>query len=417
MTEPVPLSPEDRMILDMEGPVVAGHACKVIRLEPPGVDFDSFFEMVERRVSSVPELWYRLSDEDGAPCWVSDQRFQLERHLFPWREGEEVAASEVPAITAELFMKRLDRDRPLWAIDVARLADGGTVLVSRTHHALADGTTVMRFAREMLWDEKPGAGAPATPAARQADDTRHEAHLLRVYEHEFVRSEDNSPFDGQIGPDREIAFATVSLGELHDAANKATGAKLNDAVLALLAGAFEHWLEHLDEETPGEIRVKVPVSLHYGDDHAGNRDSFFTVPLPLDEPDPMLRLARIRSESAERKSNHDAETLDRWFQRAAGVSPFLGRLLKRFGADPRRYAVNVSNVRGPGSPVTILGTTVSSIHSVAEIAERHALRVAVISYADQIGFGFCADPELVPELDRIAEGVEVAAGRLIAGAV
>jgi hypothetical protein len=275
----------------------------------------------------------------------------------------------------------------------------------------------MRFSREMLWDEQAGADAPATPAARRADDSRRHADLLRVYEHEFSRSGDRSPFDGQIGPDREIAFATVPLGRLHDAAKSAAGATLNDAVLAVLAGAIEHWLRQQGGDTPGEVRAKVPVSLHHGDDHAGNRDSFFTVPLPLDEPDPMVRLARIRKGTRERKSNRDAETLDRWFQRAAGMSDRLGHLLERFGANPRRFAVNVSNVRGPGEPVTVLGTPVTSIHSVAEIAQRHALRVAVISYADQIGFGFCADPEIVPGLEAITEGVDLAAGQLIASAV
>ena len=417
MTEPIPLSPEDRMILDLEGPIVAGHACKVIRLDSPGVDFDALFERVGQRVRSVPELCSMLGEVGGAPCWVPDEDFRLERHLFRWENGAEIPASEIPAITAQQFMKRLDRDRPLWAIDLARLDDGGTVLISRTHHALADGTTVMRFAREMLWDEQAGADPPATPATRRADDSRRQAHLLPVYEHEFSRSGDPSPFDGQIGPDREIAFATVPLGRLHDAAKSAAGGTLNDAVLAVLAGAFEHWLRQQGGDIPGEVRVKVPVSLHHGDDHAGNRDSFFTVPLPLDEPDPMVRLARIRKSTRERKSNRDAETLDRWFQRAAGLSDSLGHLLERFGANPRRFAVNISNVRGPGEPVTVLGTPVTSIHSVAEIAQRHALRVAVISYADQIGFGFCADPEIVPGLEAITEGVDLAAGQLIASAV
>ncbi|MCB0829134.1 MAG: DUF1298 domain-containing protein, partial [Solirubrobacterales bacterium] len=256
-----------------------------------------------------------------------------------------------------------------------------------------------------LWDEQAGADTPATETARKADAERRREHLLRVYGHEFTRSGDRSPFDGEIGPDRTISFATVPLGELHDTAKRATGATLNDAVLAVLAGAFEHWLEDRGRDVPDEIRAKVPVSLHQGDDHAGNRDSFFTVPLPLTEPGPIARLSRIRAETTARKSNRDAVTLDRWFQRAAGISTRLSDLLKRFGEDPRRFAVNVSNVRGPHDPVKVLGTPVGSIHTLAEIAERHALRVGVITYDDQVNFGFCADPGVVPDVGRIADGI------------
>lgn len=405
------------MILEKEDAKVAGHACKVIRLEPPGVEFEALYSMLDRRVRSVPELCSRLSLEHGPPSWVPDKSFSLERHLFPWDGGTPIPEIAIPEVTAELFMRRLDRAHPLWTIHFAQLEDGGTVLISLTHHALADGATVMRFARETLWDEQAGAGSPANAAARQADAERRREHLLRVYERQFIRSGDRSPFDGEIGPDRKISFATVPLGELHDTAKRATGATLNDVVLAVLAGAFEHWLEYQDDQGPGEIRAKVPVNLHRGDDQAGNRDSFFTVTLPLDEPDPMARLSQIRTETARRKSNRDAVTLDRWFQRAAGVSNRLGGLLKWFGEDPRRFAVNVSNVRGPSDPVRILGTPVSSIHTVAEIAERHALRVAVITYDDQIGFGFCADPVLVSDVERMSEGVDLAADRLIASTV
>ncbi|MCB0829084.1 MAG: hypothetical protein KDB62_09785, partial [Solirubrobacterales bacterium] len=67
MVEPVPLSPEDRVILEREGRKVAGHACKVIRLEPPGVDYEALFAMLDRRIRSVPELRSRVSADHGPP--------------------------------------------------------------------------------------------------------------------------------------------------------------------------------------------------------------------------------------------------------------------------------------------------------------------------------------------------------------
>jgi hypothetical protein len=45
------------------------------------------------------------------------------------------------------------------------------------------------------------------------------------------------------------------------------------------------------------------------------------------------------------------------------------------------------------------------MHSVAEIAERHALRVAVVSAAGRLSFGLCADADAVKRLDLVADGI------------
>ena len=59
-------------------------------------------------------------------------------------------------------------------------------------------------------------------------------------------------------------------------------------------------------------------------------------------------------------------------------------MCERFEAGPRQFALSVSNVRGPAQPVSVLGSTVERLHFVAEIGERHALRVSVNSFAGQL---------------------------------
>ena len=66
--------------------------------------------------------------------------------------------------------------------------------------------------------------------------------------------------------------------------------------------------------------------------------------------------------------------------------------------------------------MSVLGAQVESIHSLAEIGERHALRVAVVSLAGQLAFGFCSDPSIVADLHLLADGVEAEAAALIAAA-
>ena len=414
--EAVPLEEQDIRILAIEGPTIVGHTCKVIRLGSPGVGYGDLYESIAAKIPAVPELRWKLGESNGATAWVHDDDFELGEHLVSFPSGSPLTDAGLSDAAGELFSQKLDRDRPLWRIDVAATGDGGTALIWRIHHALADGTTAMRLAREVLWEESVTGGG-ATPAARaavkEADDTRRHRHLVRLFEREFSREPGPSPFDGKIGSERAIAFATVSLSEIHDAGKRAANATLNDSVLSIVAGAIRHWMEIHHEQHLGPVRVRVPVSMHHGDGDGGNRDSFFSVPLPLNEPDPVLRLQEIRSETELRKQDHDAEELDSLLRRISHTSPRLRHLYSKFESNPRRFALNISNVRGPARPVAVLDAPVQTVHSIAEIGEHHALRVAALSVGDRLCFGFCADPELVTDLDQMAEGIEWAADRLI----
>ena len=426
MDERFPLTAEDRAILDLEGPNVAGHMVKVIRVAEPGVSAGQLREAVAGRIDSAPELKRKLGGEPGAPCWISDPDFDLDRHIAVHANGEEISGDEIRRATADLLEEKLDRDLPLWRIDVAPTSDGGTALIWRIHHVMADGSTAMRLARQILWDQADDAageggrqgvnpGSSPQGARRAAPAEEHERrrrNLLGLYEREFSRSGSASPFDGEPGAARTVSFATVSLSALHDSAKSLAGATLNDAVLAVIAGALRRWLEIHDGVEADSLRVKVPVSLHHGDDGLANRDSYFSVPLPLGEPDPVLRLREITEATGQRKVEHDAEELDQILHRVSGRSKRLGGLLSKIEASPRRFAFSVSNVKGPPSRVTIGGAAVETIHSVVEIGHHHALRIAVLSVDDRLCFGFCADPALVEDLEEMAAGAEEQAGLL-----
>jgi hypothetical protein len=56
------------------------------------------------------------------------------------------------------------------------------------------------------------------------------------------------------------------------------------------------------------------------------------------------------------------------------------------------------------------------LHSLAEIGERHALRVSALSLAGRLCFGLCSDPHLVDELQLMADGIEAEAEALLAAA-
>jgi diacylglycerol O-acyltransferase len=407
----MPLEPEDRAILALECATVAGHTCKVAVLGDPAPSTDALARSVEERLAAVPALTRRLGGDEREPAWVDDEGFRVADHVVA---GPEVSRARLREAVAHLFEQRLDRSRPLWRLDVVTLRDGGAALVWRIHHALADGTTSVRWARELLWDRTDDPPRPA-PGPSGRDDARRRAHLAAFLHREFARARGGSPFDGAIGTRRQVAMATAPLGALREAARSLAGATLNDAVLTSIAGGLRNWIEH-HHGSLGTIRVRVPVSLHQEGDDAGNRDSFFSVGLPLDERDPVVRLQAVQRQTAARKEGHDAEEMDELLRRLGGVSPQLERFCARLEDSPRRFAVSVSNVPGPRTAVSVLGAPVVSFHSIAEIGERHALRVSAVSLADAMCFGFCADPAIVDGLDVLAGAVEQEAAALVAAA-
>lgn len=412
----IPLSDEDRAILALEGPAVAGHTCKTIVLGSPAPRLDELRELIGSRIERAPALTRRLGGAGEEQAWVPDPDFDVQRHVSPV-PGAPIGEARLTDVVARLFERRLPRDRPLWQIDLARIDDGRAALVWRLHHAVADGTSAMRFGRALLWDDAPAAGGEARPGRRAdlpaRDDARRRGHLAAFIRREFGESRHRSPFDREIGPRRRIGFAAIALRPLHDAAKQTCGATVNDAVLAIVAGALRRWLEH-HHGSLGSVRLRVPVSLHAEGDDAGNRDSFFTVPVSLHEPDPVVRLREVRAQTAERKHAQDAEELERFLAELGKVSPRVERLAERIEAGGRSFALAVSNVPGPSRPVSVLGARVETMHSVAEIGRHHALRIAVVSLAGDLCFGFSADASVVDDLGAMARGVEAEAAELVA---
>jgi diacylglycerol O-acyltransferase len=411
--DPIPLDPEDRAILALESPTIAGHTCKVARLGGTPLDVDALRARVAERIALAPALTRRLGGDAGEPSWVPDADFDVGNHVGPAPIEGPVDRTGLLELVARLFEQRLDRARPLWRIDVVALADGGSALVWRIHHALADGTASVRYARALLWDHPPdqdGAAPAQAAVAHAADEARRRAHLAGFLRREYARGARHSPFDGPIGGRREIAFAAVSLPALHDAAKGLCDATVNDGVLTIVTGALAHWLRtrhgHL-----GTIRVKVPVSLHHEGDATANHDSFFSLAVSLSETDPVVRLHTIHAATRARKTAQDARYREHLLRELAAV-PSLEHFAARLEHSPRTFALNVSNVPGPRAPVSVLQAPVEHLHSIAEIAEHHALRVSATSLAGMLCFGLCADADLIDHLPLMAEGIEAEAQAL-----
>ena len=412
--DPIPLAPEDRAILDLECETIAGHTCKVIRLGGEGADLEDLRARVAERVAAAPSLATRLGGTADEPAWVPWEGFDPAARIRPLEVDAPIARVGLPEQVSRLFEQRLDRERPLWQIHVAPLADGGTALIWRIHHALADGTASMRLADARCSGTRPTTQpAPPPSHAHATDDARRRRHLAAFLDREFGEAIHRSPFDGRIGTRRQIAFASVDMraaarrGETRGGGDAQRRRPLGGRGLAAPLAQDHHG-------SLGGLRVRVPVSLHHEGDAAANRDSFFSLALPLNVADPLERLRLVHAATTKRKASHDAELMDSMMRELGTVSPRMRSFCQRIEASPRSFALSVSNVPGPRAPVSVLGSPVESVHSIAEIGRRHALRISALSLAGDLHFGLCADPALVEGLDVMALGIEVEAAALIA---
>jgi WS/DGAT/MGAT family acyltransferase len=425
-----PLAPEDIEILRLESRMVAGHAVKIAILHPAGhaarPDAEALRARVAERIWRAPRLRCKLRTGVGRrnAAWVDDPAFDVREHVRAVPVAEPVSADGLRRVVARVMEKRLERSRPLWTLDVLdRMADGDVCIIWKIHHAMADGVTAMRLAAEVLWDAPTGAGhfgpRGPTPAGRLGElrgalSARRPARLPPTLRRELRRAHHPSPFEGGIGGARIVAFASLPLGPLKLAAKALVGtATVNDVVLALVAGALRRSAR--SGGPLGTVRVRVPVSLHHRAETSAvaNRDSFFVVSLPVEEPDPVGRLRRISAETALCKRAGDPFVLNTLLGDLGHVAPQVRRALERLAGHPRAFALNVSNLAGPVERPSVLGAPVRALYSIAEIGERHGLRVAVVSMADELHFGLCADPAIVRDLDPLVTGILAEASALL----
>jgi WS/DGAT/MGAT family acyltransferase len=388
---------------------------------------------------------------------VDDASFEIRRHVQPYRSGGRVNRERLRRVAAELMAERLDHTRPLWRMDlVGPLEGGGSAIVWRIHHCMADGVTAMRLGEQILWDPEPdpavsepepwapdpepsrlslvlsdlgeraGAAARALPGtARRAASPRQwattaraAARLPRSLVRELTPLGTPSPLDRHIGPRRELALASRPLEQLR-AIEKAVGERvgahvtINDVVLAAITGAIRPWLGA--ERAHERLRVQIPVSMHSRaerPDALGNRDSFLFVDLPVDEPDPVRRLELINAETTVRKAARDADALYAFFHAMARLGP-VGREAVTAASGPREFSLSASNVPGPRDPIYVLGRRVAELYSLAEPADRHALRVSAVSCAGMMHFGLCTDPDALAGLSDLAVGIDAAVDELL----
>ena len=460
------LSGLDAAFLSIETPVNHMHVLGVAVVDPltapKGFTYRSVRELLEGRLHLLPPFRRRLVEVPLGlqnPVWIEDPGFDLRDHLtavtLPAPGGQEQLAELVARVAAG----PLDRSRPLWEMWVVDgLEHGYKALIAKVHHAAIDGVSGVEL-MSALFDVEAAPGAPRAGApewkpervpttqelvghaivsiARQpmrtARAVRHmTGSLLRVVTR--VRRDDveltaplSAPrlaMNAAITGERRIAFASVPLADVKFV-KQAFGVKVNDVVLAVVAGAMRGYLERRGELPDRSLVAVVPTSERTDSDRdaIGNRVSALFTTLPVELADPVERLTATCVAASAAKLVHEdmgSDTLEEWAELAAPAvfDPAVRAYSRLKLADRHRpiYNLIVSNVPGPPLPLYLAGARLVSFHPMGPIFDGAGLNVTVLSYLDHVDFGFLACAGLVPDLDDLAARLPDALAELVKAA-
>jgi WS/DGAT/MGAT family acyltransferase len=459
------LSGLDSAFLALETPSAHMHVMSSAVVDPStspnGFSFESVRELLEARLHLLPPFRRRLVSvpfDLHYPLWVEDPSFDLDFHLRRAALPSPGGAGELAAFTAEIASRPLDRSRPLWEMwYVEGVEDAKVAIVTKVHHSAIDGMSGTELIAA-LYDLEP---VPAPRLDVEIVPEYHPEHIPNDVElltfaaasiarqpvllvknlRKSVRSvarvvnrvrggeskagwpltAPRLTLNGTITPHRKVAFADVSLTEVKKVKN-AFGVKVNDVVLAVATGALRSYLDDRGELPDRPLVATIPTSVRTPEQKTamGNRVSAMFASLPVDVEDPLERLHAIHASTIDAKEVHEelgGETLQEW---AEVVAPALfSRAMKAYSslrlADRHRPIHNlvVSNVPGPPFPIYFAGARLESFYPLGPIFDGAALNLTVISYLDTVGFGFLACRELVPDVDRLAAGVDDALKELV----
>ena len=390
------------------------------------------------------------------PSWVEDKSFDLDYHVRGIVLPAPGSFAQLEQTVARLHGELLDRTRPLWQFTIIEgLADGRAALYSKVHHASLDGGAGMVLTQAM-YDVTPQPRPPMAPAAvpqpveqpnaltglgtlyvdflrRQVDALNKFPDLLRAVNNvvlpkipegaklgDLLQRGDGPKLPPLISPrtvlnvqitgERSYAARSMPLAPARRLA-KAAGAKLNDIVMAICAGALRHYLQERKALPRRALTSFVPISLReLGNTDMTNQVSGMIVSLATNVADPVARLKEIIASSRNSKQiagqTKDAMPTDFSFVGAPVILSAMSRVYGRSGianwVNPPCNVV-ISNVPGPPVPLFCAEAKVSSLYPVSIPAHGIALNITVQSYVDNLDFGLTADRRAVPDIDVLAD--------------
>ena len=458
--EALQLGPLDAAYLALDGPTTTGNICLLMPLDGR-VRLTTLRRQLLERLPALPELRWRVREVlwgMDRPWWIEDVDFDLDRHLVEHTVLEVGDLDTTGLLVADLSMRHLDRDHPLWQIHLLhephlRRSSVLTVL----HHAMADGHRMREILQVLFGPRRPhrppaSDDAPGVPEdAEQArpgsltDAALVSRSVLRTGQWAWeatLRTAKSAaslpasivhsallhlpevpptPFNRAVSDRRSWAYGTVELAR-SKAVRRAHGVTVNDLVHSIVAAAVREWLVARDALPDAPLATLVPIAARHPHpplaEESGVNHLALAVPhLPTHLADPVERLRAAHDAMAHGKARPwlDETSLD-----------VIGRLLHtslRWGTyaastlrlhDSLKPVVNlvVSNVPMFDDQFRVGRHTVVAVYPMPPIFEGIGLNVTLQGYQGRLDIGVAACADLVPDVAALVDWMRTEYDRL-----
>jgi diacylglycerol O-acyltransferase / wax synthase len=232
--------------------------------------------------------------------------------------------------------------------------------------------------------------------------------LLRTARSAFLAAP-HSPLNVPAGRQRRVAVARLDLDDVKRVRN-VDGGTINDVLLGVVTGALREWLLSRGQAVVSStsVRALVPISVEGDEIEVGPKVSSFLVDLPVGEPNPRVRLARISYAMRGVASHGQAVGADSLIALTGFAPPTLHALGVRAarGLSRRLFNLVVTNVPGPQVPLYAAGSRMLEVFPVVPLARGQGLSIGMTSYAGRVFFGLNADQDSVGDVQVLADLIE-----------
>ena len=399
--------------------------------------------LLEERLLRFHRFRQRVGDREGDPYWEDDPYFDLDRHVHRLALPPPGDHRALEVLVSDLMNMPLDFGKPPWEMHLVEGYRGGSALIARLHHCIGDGIALIHVLIQMAdeyfeAEEAERGGAvekrergllarltrPVTKTVEAAGAVVHEgmelllnpAHLAKRAQQgaslsaalgklALMPSDSDTVFKGELSATKRAAWSEPLALDVVKAIAQRERAKINDVLLAAVAGALRRYLlAHDGEADDVTIRAAIPVNLRPLDraHELGNRFGLVFLSLPVGMADPHARVAEVKRRMERLKRSAEAPVVLGLLQLAGSGPKVLQDELVRLLGD--KTSAVMTNVPGPRERLHLAGAGLRNVMFWVPRAGTVSLGVSIISYAGTVLVGAASDAALVPDPVLLIDG-------------
>lgn len=438
-----PMAPVDAAWYHLDGPANLAIVTGVALTKKP-LDFERVRETYRVRLAGFDRFHQRVVEVGfplPMPHWQDMPHFDIAQHVHRIALPAPHDMVALKALFTDIASMPLDHEQPLWQVHVVDNVAGGSALIMRYHHCIGDGSAINAVVAK-LFDTTPDAplgGARGTRKRAAADSegyepviraaacalafarkavgvARHPERLLRqagiviggagALLLDVARPADPpSPFKGDFGLRKHVAWSEpVAIADVK-AIGTPSGAKVNDVLVAAMAGALRMYLKRRGVDVDRtRMRAMVPVDLRpperFG--RLGNEFGLVLLELPVASSKPAERLAETKARMDRLKRSPEPlamkALLDLLGRTPKAIEDFASSI---FGS---KASLVLTNVAGPREPVFLAGVPLDRMMFwVPHPGRQLGVGISILSYRGMAALAVIADAGLVPDPELITD--------------